>query len=628
MLIPALMGADGGVTTGPATQGAPATAPYEVWISPDGSDSAAGTREEPLASLSLAVRKVRDLRRQGSPAVAKGGVIRLRGGRYFLDTPVVIRQEDAGGSEDPLAIEGAPGERVVLSGGMPIKGWRRLEKAIPGLPPEAVGKVWAAAIPEFHGRPLRFRQLWVNDQKAVRARTPNGDVCERLTAWDPQAREAGVSAAVGAQLEHAAGAEMVVQQQWEIANLRIAGVRKQGDGARVRFYEPEGKLEFEHPWPQPILPPQGGGAYFLANAAAFLDSPGEWYADTTSGQVLYWPRDGEDLATAEVIVPAAETLLEVAGSVDRPAAHVVFRNLTFAHATWLRPSEQGHVPLQAGMPLTEAYKLRPKGTPEWRSLDNQAWIDRMPAAVKVRDAHHITFERCHFAHTAAAAIDFVTGTSYSLVQGCTFRDIGGNGLQMGSFQEGATETHLPYDPRDERVICQQERIANNYFNDIANEDWGCLAIAVGYARHVTIEHNDITNCSYSGISLGWGWTRARNALSNNLVRANRITRIATRMCDTAGVYTLSNQPGTVVTENMVDDITMSPYVDRPDHWFYLYTDEGTSHVTVSNNWTPSEKFLRNANGPGNTWQNNGPMVSSEIKDAAGLEPAYRDLRTP
>jgi hypothetical protein len=69
---------------------------------------------------------------------------------------------------------------------------------------------------------------------------------------------------------------------------------------------------------------------------------------------------------------------------------------------------------------------------------------------------------------------------------------------------------------------------------------------------------------------------------------------------------------------------MSPYVHDPEHWFYLYTDEGSSFITVRDNWCPAEKFLQNATGPGNVWTNNGPQVSDAIKSAAGLEPAWRE----
>ena len=114
-------------------------------------------------------------------------------------------------------------------------------------------------------------------------------------------------------------------------------------------------------------------------------------------------------------------------------------------------------------------------------------------------------------------------------------------------------------------------------------------------------------------------------MANNRIVANHVHHVATRMCDTAGIYTLSVQPGTVVSENSVHAIQMSPYVFNPEHWFYLYLDEGSSFITVRDNWCPEEKFLKNANGPGNIWENNGPNVSKKVNDAAGLEPAFGDL---
>jgi hypothetical protein len=148
---------------------------------------------------------------------------------------------------------------------------------------------------------------------------------------------------------------------------------------------------------------------------------------------------------------------------------------------------------------------------------------------------------------------------------------------------------------------------------------------VGYGREITIEHNEVFNVSYTGISLGWGWTRAPNVMLKNVVRANHIHRVATRMSDTAGVYTLSAQPWTMIRDNYVHDIEMSPYVHDPEHWFYLYLDEGSSFIIVSNNWCSAERFLANSNGPGNIWTNNGPHVSASVKTEAGLQPAFKHL---
>jgi hypothetical protein len=145
-------------------------------------------------------------------------------------------------------------------------------------------------------------------------------------------------------------------------------------------------------------------------------------------------------------------------------------------------------------------------------------------------------------------------------------------------------------------------------------------------RGVSIRHNEVAQVPYTGISLGWGWTKTANAMRDNRVQANYIHHYAQHTYDVAGVYTLSAQPGTLISENRVDEIGRAPYVHDPDHWFYLYLDEGSSNITVQDNWCPVEKFLANANGPGNVWKNNGPMVSEAIKQAAGLEPVYQDLR--
>lgn len=597
----------------------------ELWVSTLGSDRNAGTRDDPFASLAAALRKAREWRRLAQAPTNQPIRILLRGGRYTLDQPLLIRSEDSGTEASPTSIEAAPGELPVLSGGVDVAGWHRPQRRVPGLPAVAQRQIWVADSPKFAGRPFEIRQLWVNGQKAVRARKPNADTLERLVAWDKTNQIASIPAAVMSSLPADAQPEMIIHQQWEIAVLRLKSLQADGGEARVTFQSPESRIQFEHPWPAPVMTTNYQSPFFLANAVAFLDQPGEWFQDLSGREIYYWPRAGEDMEQAKVIAPALESLVQVAGTRDRPAGFIRFESISFAHTTWLRPSEAGHVPLQAGMFMLDAYRLSPRGTAGQRSLDNQAWIGRPPAAVSVKGANNITFARCRFEHLASAGLDFVGITHDDTIEGCIFRDVGGNGLQLGAFQDGGVETHVPFYPADERVICTRERIANNFFTDCASEDWGCVGICVGYAREVAIEHNELNDLPYTGISLGWGWTRATNAMADNFVRANHIHHVGRRLCDLGGIYTLSAQPGTIVSENSIHDIQLSSYVHDPKHWFYIYLDEGSSFITVRDNWCPEPKFMRNANGPGNTWTNNGPMVPDEIKDAAGLEPAFRHL---
>ena len=595
----------------------------EIWISPKGSDFNDGTRQSPKATLTSALRQAREWRRTEDNRIQGGITIYMEGGTYAFHEPVFIRPEDSGTKESPTTIRSVGDEKVILSGGISINGWKKQ------------GKVWVADVPVFNGRPLDFRQLWVNGKKAVRARdVEDFEKMNRICSVDEKNEILYVPAVSIRRLIDNKGnlkakyAEMVLHQMWCVANLRIRSVEVQGDSAAIRFHQPESRIQFEHPWPRPMVTTNGhNSAFYLTNARELQDVPGEWYHDIDARKVYYYPREGEKMQEVEVIVPAVETLVRVEGTLDRPVCHICFEKITFSYTTWMRPSEKGHVPLQAGMYLTDGYRIDPKMQRNYLNhpLDNQGWLGRPAAAVRVVAARQIDFERCRFEHLGSTGLDYEEAVQGGVVRGCLFRDIAGNGLLVGSFSPAAHETHLPYDPADRREVCTQQHINNCYFTEIGNEDWGCLAIAAGYVGDVNIEHNEISEVPYSGISLGWGWTQTVNCMRNNRVHANLIHHYAKHMYDVAGIYTLGSQPKSYVTENCVHSIYKPGYVHDPNHWFYLYTDEGSSFITVRDNWTEGEKYLQNANGPGNVWENNGPKVDSVIRERAGVEAAYKDL---
>ena len=595
----------------------------EIWISPKGSDFNDGTRQSPKATLTSALRQAREWRRTEDNRIQGGITIYMEGGTYAFHEPVFIRPEDSGTKESPTIIRSVGDEKVILSGGISIKGWKKQ------------GKVWVADVPAFNGRPLDFRQLWVNGKKAVRARdVEDFEKMNRICSVDEKNEILYVPAVSIRRLIDNKGnlkakyAEMVLHQMWCVANLRIRSVEVQGDSAAIRFHQPESRIQFEHPWPRPMVTTDGhNSAFYLTNARELQDVPGEWYHDIDARKVYYYPREGEKMQEAEVIVPAVETLVRVEGTLDRPVCHIRFEKITFSYTTWMRPSEKGHVPLQAGMYLTDGYRIDPKMQRNYLNhlLDNQGWLGRPAAAVRVVAARQIDFERCRFEHLGSTGLDYEEAVQGGVVRGCLFRDIAGNGLLVGSFSPAAHETHLPYDPADRREVCTQQQINNCYFTEIGNEDWGCLAIAAGYVGDVNIEHNEISEVPYSGISLGWGWTQTVNCMRNNRVHANLIHHYAKHMYDVAGIYTLGSQPKSYVTENCVHSIYKPGYVHDPNHWFYLYTDEGSSFITVRDNWTEGEKYLQNANGPGNVWENNGPKVDNDVHERAGLEAGYKDL---
>lgn len=591
----------------------------EIYVSLQGNDKNPGTKEAPFNTLNRAIKQAREWRRLNWPEVARGIYIRLEEGVYAQRNSLFLRPEDSGTPDSPTVICAVDGAHPVISGGVAVTGWKRGCNH-PAVPEKLKQKIWSAEAPLIGNRRVETRQMWVNGHKVQRAaQFPDGGL-ERMIDFNPEEQTITipVSQSVNPErLQNAGQLEMIVHQRWAIAILRVKSIDAKDGQAVVRFHEPESHLEFAHPWPQPVIGGEKGNSSFcLTNALELLDQPGEWFQEYPSGTIYYYPQAGENMETAEVIIPALETLVTIDGTLSRPVKHIQFNGITFAHTSWMRPSFQGHVTLQGGFPLLDAYKLQEPGLPEKAELENQAWITRPETAIRVRGAEHIDFKHCTFRHLSSTGLDYEWAVTASSVEDCQFTDIGGTALLVGAFPDGGFETHIPFIPADVRELCSHITIRNNFISNVTNEDWGCVGIGAGYVRNMDISHNEVCHLNYSGICVGWGWTSLESGMCNNRIEANYVHHFARRLYDAGGLYTLSNQPGSVMRNNRIEHLIEAPYATN-DRAFYIYLDEATDGYTMENNWCPAERFDSNRPGKKNVWKNNGPQVADSIKYKAG-----------
>ena len=591
----------------------------EIYVSLQGNDKNPGTKEAPFNTLNRAIKQAREWRRLNWPEVAGGIYIRLEEGVYAQRNSLFLRPEDSGTPDSPTVICAVDGAHPVISGGVAVTGWKRGCNH-PAVPEKLKQKIWSAEAPLIGNRRVETRQMWVNGHKVQRAaQFPDGGL-ERMIDFNPEEQTITipVSQSVNPErLQNAGQLEMIVHQRWAIAILRVKSIDAKDGQAVVRFHEPESHLEFAHPWPQPVIGGEKGNSSFcLTNALELLDQPGEWFQEYPSGTIYYYPQAGENMETAEVIIPALETLVTIDGTLSRPVKHIQFNGITFAHTSWMRPSFQGHVTLQGGFPLLDAYKLQEPGLPEKAELENQAWITRPETAIRVRGAEHIDFKHCTFRHLSSTGLDYEWAVTASSVEDCQFTDIGGTALLVGAFPDGGFETHIPFIPADVRELCSHITIRNNFISNVTNEDWGCVGIGAGYVRNMDISHNEVCHLNYSGICVGWGWTSLESGMCNNRIEANYVHHFARRLYDAGGLYTLSNQPGSVMRNNRIEHLIEAPYATN-DRAFYIYLDEATDGYTMENNWCPAERFDSNRPGKKNVWKNDGPQVADSIKYKAG-----------
>ena len=591
----------------------------EIYVSLQGNDKNPGTKEAPFYTLNRAIKQAREWRRLNRPEVAGGIYIRLEEGVYAQRNSLFLRPEDSGTPDSPTVICAVDGAHPVISGGVAVTGWKRGCNH-PAIPEKLRQKIWSAEAPLIGNRRVETRQMWVNGHKVQRAaQFPDGGL-EQMIDFNPEEQTITIPVSQNVnpkRLQNAGQLEMIVHQRWAIAILRVKSIDAKDGQAVVRFHEPESHLEFAHPWPQPVIGGEKGNSSFcLTNALELLDQPGEWFQEYPSGTIYYYPQAGENMETAEVIIPALETLVTIDGTLSRPVKHIQFNGITFAHTSWMRPSFQGHVTLQGGFPLLDAYKLQEPGLPEKAELENQAWIIRPETAIRVRGAEHIDFKHCTFRHLSSTGLDYEWAVTASSVEDCQFTDIGGTALLVGAFPDGGFETHIPFIPADVRELCSHITIRNNFISNVTNEDWGCVGIGAGYVRNMDVSHNEVCHLNYSGICVGWGWTSLESGMCNNRIEANYVHHFARRLYDAGGLYTLSNQPGSVMRNNRIEHLIEAPYATN-DRAFYIYLDEATDGYTMENNWCPTERFDSNRPGKKNVWKNNGPQVADSIKYKAG-----------
>ena len=187
--------------------------------------SAADIYVKPGESLIHAFRQARELRRLDDPSAKKGVTIHLAPGNYYLYEALFVRPEDSGTPESPTII--TSDGRAVLHGGVSVTGWKKQ------------GRLMVADVPIFNGRPLDFRQLYVNGKKAVRARdVTDFEQMHRIIRNDKFNEILWVPAVAVKKIQKAKYVEMVLHEMWCVANLRIKSIEVLGDSAAVRFHNP------------------------------------------------------------------------------------------------------------------------------------------------------------------------------------------------------------------------------------------------------------------------------------------------------------------------------------------------------------------------------------------------------
>lgn len=598
--------------------------PTNFYVDPvNGNNSNTGTS---TAAAFKTIGKARETVQTINKTMNGDIIVNLRGGNYFLPNTLLFDQNDGGFKGFKVIYKNFKNEYPIISGGRQIVDWKIFD---------VQKNIYRA----FVGNTF-FRQLYINGEWGIRARTPNNNVL-KIEDWDNKNKVIKFKATEFDRWNNLHKVEIVTYNAWTTNHLRINDFTKDSTYVYVSIQPQEevifNVMEFAFQ----------GKEYFLENAYEFLDQEGEWYYNSTDSYVYYKPRTNENMMLAEVIAPKLENIVRIEGtSLNSMAANIQFQGIGFMHSAWYRPDNYGNVEMQA----THFF------TPD-AGKGEREFTGRPASGVVVKNAHHIVFKYCLFANMGATALDFISGTNHNQVIGNIFRDIAGNGLSFGLTPPEDIVNMTLLNPANKKETCSDEVVKNNYFTRIGKYYEGGVGIFYTYPQNMTIEHNEIEDIPYSGIHAGWGWGAGVNAMQNNVIRYNYIHNYMKKVYDGAGIYTLSSQSNSVCSENYIENRTA---LARGYGWAGIYFDEGSRYFSVeknvielkqddkinwltlqvvgqgasecyvNKNYTTSTTLEDNKQPILNTYYSEKAQWPKEAQDVinyAGLEPEYKEIKT-
>ena len=527
-------------------------------VSSTGDDTVDGSASNPLRSLHGAQKRVRKLLAENRARTIR---VEISQGDYFLEKPLVLTPDDSGKSwVHNITYAAAEQGKVRISGGRTISGWH-VENGhwVTHVPLEVVTKAADA-----HGNLIPpFRDLWVNGRRAVRARTPNVNFFRIEQAGPDNRTSFSVRPRDLLTLANPNFAEIVFLHDWSLSRVCVQTIDL-GSGI-YHFTDPIGadyphfKISYFEPHPR----------YFIENSPEFIDVPGEWFLDVSTGRLEYIPREGETLQTAAIVAPFLDRLLIFRGQ-DRehPVSHVHFEGLVFSHTRLEIPSG-GYAGIQSCFHLPRKRANESDGTTLTGAVSPAA-------AVTLSGADDCRFMNCRFEHLGGCGVHLKQSHS-SHIDRCHFRDVGGNGIMIGRSTSSTEPTETDRSPSP---FCDNNRVTHCLVEECGKVFYGAVGVWVGFASNTSVKHNEICGLPYSGVSVGWRWDNTPTDCHDNHIVANHIHHIMQMLSDGAGIYTLGRQPGTMLSENVIHDVSVNAGRAESNG---VFMDEGSTGIKLHNN---------------------------------------------
>jgi len=504
----------------------------EIYVDSSAKTGGNGTKEAPFATIEEAKEYVKTVNTN-----MKGDIVVNLKGEFKLDKTIEFNEKDSGEGIYNVIYRG-DGDTVV-HGGTKITGWKQA----------GASPLWQVTLPDETG----FRQFYVGDNRAITAKS---DWLYWMVAPydDPEtdytnAEGFFINAADFPQgFSKSEDMEMIWMTSWRWVDAPIDSITDMGDGTMLVKY-PQPYFNRLHSSSAPInikIP------YYLQNAPEFLDKPGEFYFDKDTKVLTYYPFSYEDMTTIDCYIPKTEFLIKVSGTDgNSKVKNITFEGIDFKYGAWNRTTEKGFATRQAD---------------EMMIPQSEGGSMLLPAQIQVDFAQNINFYKNEFSHLGSAALSFNNKTSSCKAEGNLFDDLSATAITVGDWNISNSN---PVEDYTRKIT-----IRNNLIRRPSVE-YMTPIITGYYVNNIVVDHNDILDAPYSGISMGWGWGKNNPHSSYNRMTNNKIENVTYKLMDGGHIYTLDPMKGGVISGN---------YLIKSGEWKGgIYHDNASAFIRTFNN---------------------------------------------
>ena len=479
----------------------------------------------------------------------------LLGKKYRLEKPVRLTAKHSG-----LKIDGGGAE---ITGAKKIDGWRESARFKGAWEADLKYGFFVTSI-YVNGVRAQCAMLPKNTRFSAHSAIIDGSQYGSREGMYTDAKQGG-DILLGLSPEEIKGAYLGSFRNWVQVNVPIKSVERTKDKNIVR-------VNFEVPLQTSMFRNCKYPNFTIFNIPSALKEPGEFYFDGANSKIYYIPREGEDMRSAEVEFPFVETPFEISGQESGEGVGIA-KDITIT-GTLFRGGSVGY-----------DEKLLAGGK---RAIlnDSQSAASSI-ACVKVSRAENIKFIDCEFSKTDSYGLWIADGVKGAEVKGCVVCDTGLGGIKVG------VASNMLRLSRKSKVALEEILTKNIALTDNAIYNFGRFSmsgagILIFDVPGCTVEHNEIFDGFYTGISYGWTWGAAPTCTKDTSISYNKIHDLAfANVNDVGGIYTLGTSPNSRIEGNVIWNIDCLDY----GAWG-IYNDEG------SDGWLISKNYVRNSSKGG------------------------------